>query len=124
MRDPKVANKYNLKPRDIQRAVILDHDRLTQPPFWRNDIVKAWCLSGGAGHGLYGYVDSYWIGFYDDEVEMGVGLNCTSYEDMCGYSFEQFYNPEEMENEIDLELQEKLLERINWLIDEGIIMIH
>jgi len=42
---------------------------------------------------------------------------------MCSYDFEKFFNPEEIETEIDLELQEKLLSRINWLIDEGIIEI-
>ena len=26
MRKPKVENKYNLKPKDIQKAVILDYD--------------------------------------------------------------------------------------------------
>ena len=44
MRKPKVKNKYNLKPKDIQKAIILDHDRLHKPPFWRNDIIQAWCL--------------------------------------------------------------------------------
>ena len=35
----------------------------------------------------------------------------------------KFFDYTEMENEIDLELQEKLLDRINWLIDEKIIEI-
>lgn len=48
---------------------------------------------------------------------------CTAYEDMCSYNFNSFFDYTEIEHEVDLELQEKLLERINWLIDEGIIDI-
>lgn len=28
IRKPKVQNKYNLKPKDIEKAVVLDYDRL------------------------------------------------------------------------------------------------
>ena len=127
MREPKVKNKYNLKPKDIQKATILDFERLKQPPFWRNNVVNAWCLSGGTGKGFYGdAIDSYWIGFYDQDAKSYAGkirLNCTSCEDMCKYDFKKFFDYREIEHEIDLELQEKLLDRINWLIDEKIIEI-
>ena len=127
MRKPKVENKYNLKPKDIQKAVILDYEKLHQPPFWRNNIIGAWCLSGGSGKGYYdGYMNSYWIGFYDKNAKAYAGkirLSCSAYEDMCHYKFNNFFDYSEIENEIDLELQEKLLERINWLIDEKIIQI-
>lgn len=121
LRKPKIENKYNLKPKDICKAVVLDFKRLKQPPFWRNNVINAWCLSGGTGRGLFGgYIDSYWIGFYDDGR---IKLECTSYEDMCSYKFNKFFNFSEIDTETDLELQEKLLERINWLIDEKIIKI-
>ena len=127
MRKPRIENKYNLKPKDIENAVILDYDRLHKPPFWRNDVIQAWCLSGGSGKGLYGgWVDSYWIGFYDEDAKsyaVKIRLNCTAMEEMCSYNFKKFFDYTEIENEIDLELQEKLLERINWLIDEEIIKI-
>ena len=42
---------------------------------------------------------------------------------MCSYDFKKFFDYSEIEIEADLELQEKLLSRINWLIDEGIIEI-
>lgn len=126
MRKPKVKNKYNLKPKDIQKATILDFERLKQPPFWRNNVIGAWCLSDGTGKGLHGYIDSYWIGFYDNDAKAYAGkirLSCTSYEDMCGYDFKKFFDYREIENEFDLELQEKLLDRINWLIDENIVSL-
>lgn len=127
IRKPRIENKYNLKPKDIENAVILDYDRLHQSPFWRNDVVKAWCLTGGSGKGFYeGWMDSYWIGFYDKDAKEHAGeirFYCTTYEEMCSYNFERFYDYAEIENEVDLELQEKLLERISWLIDEKIIAI-
>lgn len=127
MRKPKIENKYNLKPKDIQRATILDFERLKQSPFWRNDVIGAWCLSGGSGKGFYGgYINTYWIGFYDNDAKHYAGrirLDCGSYEDMCGYEFKNFFDYTEIDTEIDLVLQEKLLDRINWLIDEKIIEI-
>ena len=45
MRKPRVENKYNLKPKDIENAEVLDRERLKEKPFRRNDVVKAWCLS-------------------------------------------------------------------------------
>lgn len=127
MRKPRVKNKYNLKPKDIEKATILDYERLKQPPFWRNNVVNAWCLSDGAGKGYYGnWMDSYWIGFYDADAKAYAGkirLSCSAMEDMCSYNFKKFFDYSEIEHEVDLELQEKLLNRINWLIDEGIIEI-
>lgn len=125
MREPKVENKYNLKPKDIQNMIILDRERLHQKPFWRNDVISAWCLSGGCGKGYYGdYINSYWIGFYDEDAKSYAGkirLSCSSYEGMCNYNFKKFFDYKEIGNEIDLELQEKLLKTINWLLDENIL---
>lgn len=130
MRKPKVENKYNLKPKDIQHAKILDYNRLHQNPFWRNDIVQAWCLSENTCKNdkdyEYGCYNSYWIGFYDEDAKEYAGkirLDCCAFGDMCSYNFKTFFNSKEIESELDLEIQEKLLSRINWLIDEKIIEI-
>lgn len=127
MRKPRIENKYNLKPKDIQQAIVLKPERLKEKPFWRNNVVQAWCLSEGVGKGYMGdSIDSYWIGFYDNDAEAYAGkikLKCHACEDMYSYNFKTFFNEKEIENEWDLQLQEKLLERINWLIDEGIVMI-
>lgn len=130
MRKPKVENKYNLKPKDIQKATILDYDKLKQSPFWRNHAINAWCLSECVKPNKkdsYGTFDlDYWIGFYDSDAKSYAGkirLSCSCYGGMCSYNFKSFFNEKEIENEYDLELQEKLLARINWLIDEGIIEI-
>lgn len=127
IRKPKIENKYNLKPKDIESVIILDYERLHQPPFWRNEVIQAWCLTGGSGKGFYGgYLNEYWIGFYDKnakEYASEIRFYCIVYEDMCNYIFKNFFDYTEIENEVDLELQEKLLERINWLIDERIIEI-
>ena len=42
---------------------------------------------------------------------------------MCDYNFNTFLNPKDIDCEIDLEIQEKLLSGIKWLIDEGIVEI-
>ena len=130
MRNPKVENKYNLKPKDIEKAIILDRDRLQKEPFWRNNVVGAWCLSEttikNKKDDEFGTYNEYWIGFYDENAKSYAGkirLSCSSYGGMCHYNFKEFFNPKEIECLIDLEIQEKLLARINWLIEEGIIKI-
>lgn len=130
MRKPTVENKYNLKPKDIEKAVILNPDRLHEDPFWRNDIIGAWCISEttikNRKDDEYGFYNSYWIGFYDDDAKHYAGkirLDCSAFSDMCHYNFKSFFNPKEIDCLIDLEIQEKLLARLNWLIDEKIVAI-
>lgn len=130
MRKPKVENKYNLKPKDIQNVKILDYEKLHKAPFWRNNSIGAWCLSGCIRPNpkdTYGTYDlDYWIGFYDDDAKSYAGkirLSCSSYGGMCDYNFKSFFNEKEIENEWDLRLQEKLLEVINWLIDGKIVSL-
>lgn len=124
---PKVENKYNLKPKDIERATVIDRDKLHQPPFWRNNVVDAWCLSGGVGKGYPdGFCSSYWIGFYDDTAKAWAGrirLSCDCMDEMCKYNFTKFYDPEEIDDKWDWLLQEKLLGVLNWLLEEKIVSI-
>ncbi len=118
----KEINRYNLKPNDILKAKVIDPEKLKQEPFWRNEQIKAWCLSGGAGHSAYsgGSLSSYWIGFYDDG-KIKYDISCM--EDMCNYKIEEFFNLSDIENEYDETIQIKYLKRLNWLIDEEIIEI-
>lgn len=122
MRKPRVENKYNLKPKDIECAEVLDRDRLKEKPFWRNDALMAWCLSEWIGDEEDRKFDSgneYHIAFYDSgEIELFRA--CMS---VISYDFKTFFNPNEIDHENDLILQEKLLDRLNWLIDERIVRI-
>lgn len=130
MRKPKVENKYGLKPKDIQKAIIINRDKLQEEPFWRNNVINAWCLSETTAKNKkdfeFGTYNEYWIGFYDENAKSYAGkikLSCSAYGGMCSYNFKEFFNPKEIECEIDLEIQEKLLARINWLIDNEIVKI-
>lgn len=130
MREPKVINKYNLKPADIEKSIILKPERLKEKPFWRNNVVNAWCLSDNTAKTSvdlnFGTYNEYWIGFYDNDAHKHakeIILKTSSYGGMCTYAFDSFFDYSEIENEIDLEIQEKLLSIINWLLDEKIIDI-
>lgn len=125
-RKPRIKNKYHLKPSDIRKMVVIDRDRLRKNPFWRNNVIHAWCLTGGAGEGLYDSMNDYWIGFYDEDAPAYAGktrFSVSTYEGMCSYKFNTFYKPSDIDNLADLEIQEKLLDRMNWLLDEGIVKI-
>ena len=125
MREPNVINKYNLKPKDIEKAIILNHERLKKHPFWRIDGIQAWCLLDNTAKtsGDYEFLtyNEYWIGFYDDGK---IVLSCSAHGGMCHYDFDTFFDDEDIEHEMDLEIQEKLLSVMNWLIDEKIIDIY
>jgi len=124
MRSPKVMNKYNLNPKDIEKAIVINSDRLSSKPFWRNENINAWCLSENTAKtsGDYEFLtyNEYWIGFYDNGK---IKLSCSAHGGMCHYNFDTFFDDEDIEHEMDLEIQEKLLKRINLLIDEKIIEI-
>lgn len=130
MINSKVENKYNLSVKDIRKAVVLNRERLKEKPFWRNNVIDAWCLSGNTAKTLedeeFGTYNSYWIGFYDEDAKAYAGkirVECSSYGGMCKYVFDKFYREKDIRRAIDLEIQEKLLKMVNWLIDEKIIYI-
>lgn len=122
MRKPRVENKYNLKPKDIERAEVLDRERLKEKPFRRNEVVKAWCLSEWVGDEedrKFFTGNVYRILFYDSGE---IKLHCTCME-ILSYNFKTFFNAKEIDHENDLVLQENLLNRLNWLIDEKIVRL-
>lgn len=123
MRKPQVENKYNIKPKDIEKWIIADKERITKPPFWRNNIIGAWCLSEEIQRPFDDNI-GYWIGFYDKDAKSYVGkirLDCYCYGGMVSYNFNTFFNHKNIHCEDDLLIQERLLARLNWLLDEGIM---
>ncbi len=116
----KCLNKYNLKYSDIKKLRIIDSERAHQKPFWRNENIKAYCLSGGVGKGLGGSMSTFWLGFYDDGK---TDFHFTAMEDMCGYTFEEFFDKKEIEDIYDLEIQINFLKLINKLLDEKVLEI-
>lgn len=121
----KDLNKYNLTPKDI-RHLIPDREKITKKPFWRNNVVSAWCLSDNTMHNSHKddlmVYDEYWFGVYDIDAKVYAGkvrFEFSSFGGMCGYNITKFLNPNEIENNHDLEIQIKFLNRINELIDNG-----
>lgn len=120
---PSVQNKYNLTIASIRKLVIVDKSKIKPPRFWRNDVISAWCISCEVG-GDNG--NSYWIGIYDDDAPAHAGkfrFAFSSYGGMCGYTFNCFFKEDDIENTMDLKIQELFLEKINLLIDEGVLAI-
>lgn len=122
-----VLNKYNLEFSDIGKLQVVDRNKICEPLFWRNNIIGAWCISrefGTAEDIRFGTSNSAWIGVYDKRtLNKFVRCYCTSYGGMCGYNFKKFFNPKDIENELDLQTQEFVLETFNKLIDEGILAL-
>lgn len=125
MRKPNVENKYNLLPKDISNLFVIDRSKICEPLFWRNNVINAWCISGSIGTDRdrrIGNDNEYWIGIYDKPYRgKMVHYRCSCWGGMGSYKFNRFFKLDEIENERDLETQEKLLSVINNLLDNGIL---
>lgn len=127
MRKPKVKNKYNLTFSDIKKLKVGDRTKVCEPLFWRNNVINAWCISEttikSPNDSRYGTYNDYFIGIYDENSERKSKLKvyCNAYGGMATYNFKKFFDYKEIENEMDLEIQEKLLNKINNLIEQGIL---
>lgn len=123
MRKPKVENKYKLDIKKARSLKILDRSRIEEPLFWRNDVVNAWCISGNTIKNQkdreYCAYSEFWVGIYDKNDK--IRISCDAHGGMCTYKFNKFFDLNEIENDMDLEVQEKLLDALNKLIDEGIL---
>ena len=93
-------------------------------------MINAWCISGStdknAKEDEYGCYDEFWLGVYDKDAKSyadKIRVKFSAYGGMCHYNFKKFYNYSEIENEMDLEVQEMFLEKINVLLDEGILEV-
>lgn len=127
IRKPLVNNKYNLTINKIKKCKVVDRSFVGPPLFWRNDVIQAWCISensGSASDRQFGTDNSFWIGIYDEDIKSYAGkfrFYFTSCGGMCGYEFNQFFYEKDIDCENDLRIQEIFLEKINMLIDMGII---
>ena len=127
MREQRTENKYHLTIAQIKNLRIANRSKIKEKPFWRNEQIHAWCLSGHAGTRKdeeFGTDNEYWMGFYDEDAPKHAGefqYSFGTYGGMCGYNFEEFFRPGDIECENDLRVQELFLKRINWLLDKGIL---
>lgn len=128
-REPTVENKYNLTVKDVRNLEIADRSQIKDPMWWRNDVISAWCISKNIGTKddiRFGTDNSFWIGVYDEDAKAYAGkfrITFSTYGGMCGYNFDKFYDPEEIDNELDLQTHEQFLACINTLIDNGVLRI-
>ena len=129
MRNPTVENKYNLTPASVC-SLRVNREKVNKTYFWRNNVIHAWCIIGATAKNTadreFGTYNSYWLGVYDEDCKDYPGqirLYFSAYGDMCKYVFDTFYDYSTIEYEIDLEIQEQFLEKINYLIDEGVFIL-
>ena len=123
---PKVKNKYNLDLKTIKNLKIGDRSKLLPPLCWRNDVISAWCISESIGNSKFCDETEYWMGFYDLDAPSYSGkfrVSFSTFGGMCSYNFNKFYNPKTINNINDLKIQEMFLKKINYLIDNGILVI-
>lgn len=125
IRKPKVSNKYNLTIDKIKKLKVNESKRnlICESLFWRNNVISAWCICESFGHPEISI--EYWMGIYDVDAKAYKGkfkFYFTSYGGMCSYTFKKFFDYAEIENELDLCVQEAFLEKINYLIDNQILI--
>lgn len=121
-------NIHKLTLKNIKKLLV-NRDLVNKDSgFWRNNVVKAWCISGQCGVDSYPICDAteYWLGVYDKpkkdgSVKIEVHFDCFS--GMCSYTFDNFFDPAEIETEDDYKIQTMFIKRMNDLIDKGVFIV-
>ncbi len=119
-------NKYDLTVESIQHLHIADWDRL-KTKTWHNDAMRDtgnwWChLEGCNKEGQkYNDEDEFWIGFREEDNK--ISCRFSSYGGMCGYTFDEFYVGDSIENVYDMQVQVNVIRWINSMIDDGILAL-
>lgn len=121
-------NRYGLTLKNIPTLEVNRSLVNEAQGFWRNDVVKAWCISGMCGVDDYPICDAneYWLGVYDKPKKNGkpkIGVFFSSYSGMCSYTFDKFFDPAEIETKDDYDIQYQFIQRMNRLIDEGVFVV-
>lgn len=129
MRKPRVKNKYNLTISKIKKLKIKDRSQVCEPLFCRNNVISAWCIHGHAGTDAdvnFCTDNEFFIGVYDEDAPAYAGkfrVSFDCYGGMCSYKFEKFFQPQDIGYLNDLLIQERFLEKINELLDKGILEV-
>lgn len=115
-------NKYHLTPARIKQLKILDWPRLKKHT-WQNHAMTNgtwWChLEGCTLNGTYNDEDEFWVGFNEDNNR--INYHFTAYGGMCDYKFKEFYQPQDIDNEYDLNVQVNTIRWLNMMIDRKIL---
>ena len=142
---PKVENKYGLTFKDLLNLKVGNRDILERlfgsyenlkiikdgnPTLLEklygsyNEYVYAWVIHDATSDQFCEC--EYYIHIYDDNAPKHAGeveIKFVCYMGMCGFGFNNFYVPEEVQNDVyRLEIQEKFMEIINLLLDEGALV--
>jgi hypothetical protein len=129
VRKSNVKNKYKLIQDDLGRLELMDSSQLREPLFKRNETLSAWCISEdtvrNSDDTKYGTYSEYWIGVYDERGngKERVQVLCSTSGGLETYSFNRFFDEKTIANEMDLDIQERLLRRLNSLLDKGILRV-
>lgn len=127
MRAPKIENKYNPNVKSVYNLQVADRSkigatRLSEMTFGAYGVYRAaW---GTDTDKQTGTDATYWIGIFDEDAPFFTGgfeFQIDLPDGRNKYGFAGFYIPEEIENENDLLIQEMFLEKLNWLLDTGIL---
>lgn len=120
---PTVENRYNLTYSAVKNLKVGNRELIKSPLFFWNSAICAWCICDASDKQWR--ENSFWIGIHTLESPVHPGefrFYFSNYTGMCSYTFEKFYNPDEIKSKYDLIIQEKFLATINKLLDMGILV--
>lgn len=118
-------NKYKLTLKNIKQLKV-NRDLVNEENgFWRNDVIRAWCISGSVGVDNYPICDAteYWLGVYDKpRKDGGVKVQCyfTCWSGMGRYTFDEFFDKKDIENRDQYAIQYRFITKMNELIEKKV----
>lgn len=124
MRKPRVKNYYNLSVADVKRLRVGDRSGIDKSRLKRDADAEAWFASEESRTAEGGCAYRYWLRIYDEGAREYSGKFRFSFAGPEGgrLVFKKFYNPRELADEAELEVQERFLDCLNQLIDDGVLV--
>lgn len=124
----KVRNKYKIKPFYIRRMEVVNWDRLKEIAYY-HQAKECWVIDCNTIKEdkdiLTKKYNTFELRFYEkgaNKYPSKIQLDCR-FGNGKEYKFNNFFDSKDITEDIDLEIQEKLLSILNMLLDDKILVL-
>lgn len=126
LRKATVRNKYRLTMRTVNKLKAGDRALLAPPLFERDENSQAWVIRGEVGKDCPGSESTFVLSVFDEDARANAGkvrVEFRTYGGSVVYRFHEFFDPNDIVCDDDLQIQELFLSCVNSLLDSGALVL-